>query len=88
MAEDYDSRLLESARVRKHRLDDALLYGGNPQERSYTTVTARLMQSLLVAALIAAICVGYSCVQHLLHEQSAVQASPAATAATVFEGTQ
>jgi hypothetical protein len=45
------------------------------------------MQSLLVAALIAAICVGYSFVQHLLNEQSARQASPSATAVTVIEGT-
>ena len=66
MAEDYDSRLLESARVRKHRLDDALLFGQNPQERTYKSATARLMQSLLIAALIAAVCVGFSFVQHLL----------------------
>ncbi len=50
MAEDYDSRLLESARVRKHRLDDSLLFGQNPHERNYKTATARLMQSLLIAA--------------------------------------
>lgn len=85
MAEDYDSRLLESARVRKHRLDDSLLFGGNPQERSYTTLTTRLMQSLLIAALVAAICVGYSFVQHLLSEQSARQTAPSA-AVTPFEG--
>ncbi|MFE4834023.1 hypothetical protein ACFRAU_05000 [Arthrobacter sp. NPDC056691] len=70
MAEDFDSRLLESAKVRKSRLDDAFLFGRNLQERSYSTFTARLLQSLLVAALIAAICVGYSFVQHLLSEQS------------------
>lgn len=87
MAEDYDSRLLESARVRKHRLDDSLLFGGNPQERSYTTLTTRLMQSLLIAALVAAICVGYSFVQHLLNEQSARQATSSATTVSVFEGT-
>ncbi|MFJ5958431.1 hypothetical protein ACIQC5_21030 [Paenarthrobacter sp. NPDC092416] len=86
MAEDYDSRLLESARVRKHRLDDSLLFGQNPQERTYKSVTARLMQSLLIAALIAAICVGYSFVQHLLSEQAAKQAVPSASAVTLFEG--
>ncbi|MFE4543021.1 hypothetical protein [Arthrobacter sp. NPDC056727] len=87
MAEDYDSRLLESARVRKHRLDDSLLFGRNPEERTYTTATARLMQSLLLAALIAAICVGFSFVQHLLDEQSARQSARAA-GVTVFEGTR
>jgi hypothetical protein len=87
MAEDYDSRLLESARVRKHRLDDSLLFGQNPQERSYKTATARLMQSLLIAALIAAICVGYSFVQQLLGEQAAKQASTSVAATTLFEGT-
>lgn len=71
MAEDYDARLLESAKVRKHRLDDALLFGENVQERSYTTNTMRLMYSLLIAALIAAVCVGFSFVQHLLNERSA-----------------
>ncbi|MFF2317391.1 hypothetical protein ACFVTE_14085 [Arthrobacter sp. NPDC058097] len=86
MAEDYDSRLLESARVRKHRLDDSFLFGRNPQERTYATVTTRLMQSLLLAALIAAICVGFSFVQHLLNEQSARQ-SAQATTVTVSEGT-
>ncbi|UKA50807.1 hypothetical protein LFT48_04550 [Arthrobacter sp. FW305-123] len=86
MAEDYDSRLLESARVRKHRLDDSLLFGQNPQERSYKTATTRLMQSLLVAALIAAICVGFSFVQHLLSEQAAKQAVTSVSA-TLIEGT-
>lgn len=86
MAEDYDSRLLESARVRKHRLDDSLLFGQNPQERNYKTATTRLMQSLLIAALIAAICVGFSFVQHLLSEQAAKQAVTSASA-TLIEGT-
>ncbi|MET4137549.1 hypothetical protein [Pseudarthrobacter sp. PvP090] len=82
MAEDFDSRLLESAKVRKSRLDDAFLFGKNLQERSYTTVTARLMQSLLVAALIAAICVGYSFVQHMLSEQSSRQAAATSAVGT------
>ncbi|WP_024819747.1 hypothetical protein [Arthrobacter sp. 31Y] len=86
MAEDYDSRLLESARVRKYRLDDSLLFGQNPQERNYKTATTRLMQSLLIAALIAAICVGFSFVQHLLSEQAAKQAVTSASA-TLIEGT-
>lgn len=76
MPEDYDARLLESAKVRKHRLDDALLFGRNRQERSYSTNTMRLMYSLLIAALIAAVCVGFSFVQHLLNERDA----PAAVA--------
>lgn len=71
MAENYDARLLESAKVRKHRLDDALLFGTNPQERTYSTNTMRLMYSLLIAALIAAVCVGFSFVQHLLSERDA-----------------
>lgn len=88
MAEDYDSRLLESARVRKHRLDDALLYGQNPQEKAYKSVNARLMQSLLIAALIAALCVGFSFVQHLLSEQASKQAPQSAAAAVAqLEGT-
>lgn len=80
MAEDYDARLLESAKVRKHRLDDALLFGKNRQERSYSTNTMRLMYSLLIAALIAAVCVGFSFVQHLLNERDA----PAAAALLAF----
>ena len=80
MAEDYDARLLESAKVRKHRLDDALLFGENVQERSYSTNTMRLMYSLLIAALIAAVCVGFSFVQNLLNERSV----PAAAAMLTF----
>lgn len=80
MPEDYDARLLESAKVRKHKLDDALLFGSNRQERSYSTNTTRLMYSLLIAALIAAVCVGFSFVQHLLNER----ASPAAVALHFF----
>jgi hypothetical protein len=80
VAEDYDARLLESAKVRKHRLDDALLFGKNRQERSYSTNTMRLMYSLLIAALIAAVCVGFSFVQHLLNERTA----PAAAALLAF----
>jgi hypothetical protein len=80
VAEDYDARLLESAKVRKHRLDDALLFGKNRQERSYSTNTMRLMYSLLIAALIAAVCVGFSFVQHLLNERDA----PAAAALLAF----
>ena len=87
MAEDFDSRLLESAKVRKGRLDDAFLFGKNLQERSYSTLTARLMQSLLVAALIAAICVGYSFVQHLLSEQSNRQSATSAAATAQYRGT-
>jgi hypothetical protein len=79
VADDYDARLLESARVRKHRLDDSLLFGGNTQERSYTSATGRLLQSLLIAALVAAICVGYSFVHSLLEDQNRKQAGSAAT---------
>ena len=74
VADDYDARLLESARVRKHRLDDSLLFGGNTQERSYSSATGRLLQSLLIAALVAAICVGYSFVHSLLEDQNRKQA--------------
>jgi hypothetical protein len=80
VAENYDARLLESAKVRKHRLDDALLFGKNHQERSYSTTTMKLMYSLLIAALIAAVCVGFSFVQHLLSERGA----PAAAALLAF----
>lgn len=74
MAEDFDSRLLESAKARKQRLDDALLFGSNPQERSYSSTATGLMYSLLIAALVAAVCVGFGFVQHLLAEQHAAPA--------------
>lgn len=70
MAEDFDTRLVESAKARKHRLDDALLFGSNPQERRYSSTGTALMYSLLVAALVAAICVGFSFVQQVLAEQN------------------
>lgn len=69
MANEYDSKLLEAAAVRHQRLDEALVFGANPYERKWNNVVMRVMYSLLIAALIAAICVGYSFVQHLLAQQ-------------------
>ncbi|GGC97086.1 hypothetical protein GCM10011512_25110 [Tersicoccus solisilvae] len=73
MAADYDSQLIESVAVRRNRLQTALLYGSNPLQRRWSDGVRTFFYSVAVAALVAAVCVGYSFVANLLAEQSAKQ---------------
>ncbi len=73
MPNDYDNQLIESVSVRRNRLTTALLYGTNPYERRWLDSVRLLMFSIAVAALIAAICVGYSFVSNLLADQRTKQ---------------
>ncbi|MER2133523.1 MAG: hypothetical protein ABS910_02450 [Arthrobacter sp.] len=90
MAGDYDNQLIESVAVRRSRLLTALLYGSNPNERRWADTVKLFLFSIAVAALIAAVCVGYSFVTNLLEEnrakQEQQQQSTAAGPGTAYDG--
>ncbi|MCQ1951136.1 MULTISPECIES: hypothetical protein [Arthrobacter] len=68
LASDYDNQLIESVTVRRNRLLGALLYGENPNERRWMDSVRLFLFSVAAAAVIAAVCVGYSFVSNLLEE--------------------
>lgn len=73
MASDYDNQLIESVTVRRQRLLTALLFGENPNERRWLDSLRWFILSVAAAAVIAAVCVGYSFVSDLLAENRAKQ---------------
>ena len=73
MANEYDNQLIESVVVRRNRITSALLYGGNPHRRRWMDSVKLFLFSIALAALIAAVCVGYSFVSNLLAQQRAEQ---------------
>ncbi|MGW9402390.1 hypothetical protein ACWGQ2_00305 [Arthrobacter sp. NPDC055585] len=81
VASDYDNQLIESVAVRRNRLLTALLYGSNPNERRWADTVKLFLFSIAVAALIAAVCVGYSFVTNLLEQNRAKQEQQQSTAA-------
>lgn len=80
MANDYDHQLIESVAVRRNRLVTALVYGANPYERKWKSSFRTFMGSVLIAALIATICVGFSFVSNLLATLQAQQKQRSAAA--------
>ena len=68
LANDYDNQLIESVAVRRNRLLSALLYGENPNERRWMDSVRLFLFSVALAAVIAAVCVGFSFVSNLLEE--------------------
>ena len=73
MASDYDNQLIESVTVRRQRLQTALLFGDNPNERRWMDSLRLLFLSIAAAAVIAAVCVGFSFVSNLLSDNRAKQ---------------
>ncbi|WP_326653784.1 MULTISPECIES: hypothetical protein [unclassified Streptomyces] len=65
-AQDYDSQLLESVSVRRRRLRDALLFGGQRQRRSLDERLGKAFAGIVIAAVLCAGCVGWSFVSHRL----------------------
>lgn len=57
---DHDQQILESVSVRRDRLVRALLFGGERTRRRYDDGLKMLLVSAVIAAIIAAGCVGYS----------------------------
>jgi hypothetical protein len=68
VAHDYDNQLIESVAVRRARLTTALLYGANPLQRRWKSSVRTFFFSIAMAAVIAAVCVGYSFVTNLLED--------------------
>ncbi|MFG2139297.1 hypothetical protein [Streptomyces sp. NPDC048650] len=60
MARDYDSQLLESVSVRRRRLRDALVFGGQRTRRSLDENFGKFFGSVALAAVVCAGCVGWS----------------------------
>ncbi|MCB5907924.1 hypothetical protein [Streptomyces pinistramenti] len=60
MARDYDSQLLESVSVRRRRLRDALMFGGQRTRRSLDENLGKVFGSIALAAVVCAGCVGWS----------------------------
>ncbi|WP_078970470.1 hypothetical protein [Streptomyces natalensis] len=60
MARDYDSQLLESVSVRRRRLRDALMFGGQRTRRSLDESFGKVFGGIALAAVVCAGCVGWS----------------------------
>ncbi|MFK4109008.1 hypothetical protein [Streptomyces sp. NPDC002176] len=62
--QDYDSQLLESVAVRRRRLRDAVLFGGQRQRRTVDERLGKVFAGLVIGAVLCAGCVGWSFVSH------------------------
>jgi uncharacterized protein HemX len=82
MARDYDTQLLESVAVRRRRLRDALLYGSLAIRRSYEENLGKVMAGMVIAAVLAGGCVGWSFIKH----QVAVQEKQSTSSSTAVSG--
>lgn len=60
MPSEYDQQLLESVAVRRSRMVGALVFGENRTRRNHADGVRRTIVGVVLAALIAAGCVGYS----------------------------
>ncbi|AZM61456.1 MULTISPECIES: hypothetical protein [unclassified Streptomyces] len=63
-AQDYDNQLLESVAVRRRRLRDALLFGGQRQRRTVDERVGKVFVGVVIAAVVCAGCVGWSFLSH------------------------
>ncbi|TJY64659.1 hypothetical protein E4J89_18345 [Arthrobacter sp. CAU 1506] len=88
MAHDYDNQLIESVAVRRARLTTALLYGNNPLQRRWKSSVRTFFFSVALAAVIAAVCVGYSFVTNLLEDLREQQQQRAASAVVLQLGSE
>ncbi|AKG44129.1 hypothetical protein H7827_14385 [Streptomyces sp. JH002] len=60
MARDYDSQLLESVSVRRRRLRDALLFGGQRVRMTLDENLGKSVGGIVLGAVLCAGCVGWS----------------------------
>ncbi|MFE9453378.1 hypothetical protein [Streptomyces sp. NPDC006739] len=79
-AQDYDSQLLESVSVRRRRLRDAVLFGGQRQRRTVDERLGKAFAGVVIAAVLCAGCVGWSFVSHRVVGRSPSPYGPSATA--------
>jgi len=66
---DHDAVLLEAVRVRRARLRSAVVYGPVEGRRAVGDNVKRLIGSIILAAVICAVCVGVSFVLSILAQQ-------------------
>jgi len=83
MAREYDNQLLESVAVRRRRVRDCLLWGGQRHQRSTADNVGRFVVSCVVAAVVCAGCVGWAFLQNVLDEQKRRTAPAPVTVTTV-----
>lgn len=88
MANDYDNQLIESVVIRRNRITSALLFGDNPHQRRWVDSVRLFLFSIALAALIAAICVGYSFISNLLAQQRAEQQQRQSAAVVLQQSTE
>ena len=79
-AQDYDSQLLESVAVRRRRLRDAVLFGGQRQRRTVDERLGKAFAGVVIAAVVCAGCVGWSFVTHRVVGGSSNPYGPSSTA--------
>ncbi|TDN91331.1 hypothetical protein [Microbacterium sp. BK668] len=79
MPDQRDTVLIEQARIQRMRLGSALLYGRIDERRTVNDHFKRLIGSLILAAVVCAVCVGISFVVQLLAGQRAAGPAPAST---------
>jgi hypothetical protein len=73
MSRELDAQLLESVAVRRNRLRESLLWGRERRVRAVGDNLKRFATGVILAAVVAAGCVGWSFVQQLLAERAAQQ---------------
>lgn len=73
MSRELDAQLLESVAVRRNRLRESLLWGRERRVRAVGENVKRLAVGVVLAAVIAAGCVGWSYVQQVLADRAAQQ---------------
>ncbi|MEU6813630.1 hypothetical protein [Streptomyces sp. NPDC046860] len=78
-AQDYDSQLLESVAVRRRRLRDAVLFGGQRQRRTVDERLGKVFAGLVIGAVLCAGCVGWSFVSHRVLPATSSPAGPTTT---------
>ncbi|GHI04868.1 hypothetical protein AQI88_24725 [Streptomyces cellostaticus] len=78
-AQDYDSQLLESVSVRRRRLRDAVLFGGQRQRRTADERLGKAFAGVVIAAVMCAGCVGWSFVSHRVVGGSSSPYGPSTT---------
>ena len=81
MTRDLDEQLLEQVSVRRRRLLDAVLWGRQRTQLSMPDNVTRFLVSLIVAALICVVCVGFSFVKDAIERaradrQSSITSGP------------
>ncbi len=83
MSKHDDSALLETVRTHRERLRGAFLAGSLGMRRSISTLTGKVMGSIVLASVAVAVCVGVSFVISVLPQARgavATQPAPVATA--------